>query len=406
MKPQIVPANQRVVLSVTVEATGGLTQNVLYFSVDGEEAQLRPVNPGPDRPITVQFQKEGLKPGLHHARLYLKTNDALPFDNEKFVTFRVREPRNVLALVDAPGGSFLTRAARSAGMTAGPAELWKAALDAVGWYACDVQPVSEFERIDFSRYEEITLLDVARPSADLWNKLAGYVEDGRTVIVTAPLPGNADVAAYESEQAKQVLPRTFTGWQDIRNDETVAWTWRALDPNRPFLTKFRESVEQTDFLERGEGHPTTRGFWKVGGDEHRDRVVVAYNDAPEPDLRSPAVLERGFGPRGKVLQFTVPLGRGSERVHNYAAAGWFYLVLVNEAVRTLVGDSEDQVFNFTGGQNVILRWPTDAKPGATYYLSGPDVSATDAVVRREEGQPYFRVGPEKTGTAGGFTLQS
>jgi hypothetical protein len=407
MKPQIVPANQPVNLTVTVEATGGQTDNILIFSVDGDEVQRVPVNPGPDRPVIRRLRKDGLKPGLHHAKLSLVTTDALPFDNEKSVTFRVREPRNVLALVDAPGGSFLTRAARQAGVTAGPAELWKAALDAVGWYACDVQPADEFERIEFGRYEEITLFDVARPTAALWKKLAGYAEGGGTVIVTAPLPGNADeAAAYRSDEANQVLPQPFERWYTVpENEPAVHWAWNALDPNRPLLTKFRESVEQTDWLKEGEGRPTTRGYWKVG-DGHRDRVVVAYNDPPEAELRSPAVLERGFGPRGKVLQFTVPLGRGSERVHNYAAAGWFYLVLVNEAVRTLVGDSEDQVFNFTGGQNVILKWPTDAKPGATYYLSGPDVSATDAVVRREEGQPYFRVGPEKTGTAGSFTLQS
>jgi hypothetical protein len=402
MKPQIVPANQPVILSVTVEATGGLSNNVLYFSVDGGEGQPRTVNPGPDRPITVQFRKDGLKPGLHHARLYLHTGDLLPFDNEKFITFRVREPRKVLALVDMPTGSFVARAARLAGLASGPAELWKSALEAVGWYACDVQPADSVGQID--QYEEVTLLDVAQPKPKLWNMLADYLKKGGTVIVTPPLPG-ADVSAYQSEEAKQVLPRTFGDWHDVDNNETVAWTWRALDPNRPFLTKFRESMEQTDWLEAGEGRPTTHGFWKVG-EGSRDRVIVAYNDGGGPEQRSPAVLERSFGPRGKVLQFTVPLGRGSERFHNYAAAQWFYLVLANEAVRTLVGDTEDQVFNFTGGQNVILRWPAEAKPGATYYLSGPDVAATDAVVRREEGQPYFRVGPEKTGTAGNFTLQS
>jgi hypothetical protein len=93
-----------------------------------------------------------------------------------------------------------------------------------------------------------------------------------------------------------------------------------------------------------------------------------------------------------------------ERVHNYATS-WFYLVLANEAVRTLTGDTEDQMFNFTAGQTVLVKWPAgEAKPGATYFFSGPDVSATDAVVRREEGQAYFRLGPEKTGTAGAFTL--
>jgi hypothetical protein len=101
------------------------------------------------------------------------------------------------------------------------------------------------------------------------------------------------------------------------------------------------------------------------------------------------------------------MGLGSEQSsHNYAST-WFFMALVNEAVRVLVGDTEDQAFNFAAGQNVILKWPPgDVKPGAGYFLSGPDVSATDAVVRREEGQPFFRWGPEKTTSAGNFTLQS
>ena len=77
--------------------------------------------------MTRQLRKDGLKPGLHQARISLLTPDALPFDNEKFVTFRVREPRNVLALVDMDGGSFMVRAARLIGMAAGPARLWKQA---------------------------------------------------------------------------------------------------------------------------------------------------------------------------------------------------------------------------------------------------------------------------------------
>jgi hypothetical protein len=406
-KPQIVPANQPVIISVTVESVGGSVDNILEFYVDGEKVQQQPVNPGPDRPVTRQLRKDGLKPGLHHAKISLLTSDQLPFDNEKFITFRVREPRNVLALVDVDGGSFMARAARTIGIAAGPAKLWKQALDSVGWYACVVRPVSEFKSTDFAKYEEVTLLDVAKPTSELWTQLEAYIRNGGSVIVAPPLPGDADsAAAYQTEAAGRVLPRKFTRWYDVpMNDDAVAWAWQALNPNRPFLAKFRESRDQNDFLEKGGGRPTTRGFWKVE-DGARDRVVVSYNDAPDPEQRSPAVLEQSFGPRGKVLQFTTPLGIVPDRIHNYQSAEWFYLVLVNEAVRTLVGDSEDQVFNHVAGQNIVIKWPTDAKPGTTFYLSGPDVSATDAVIRLEESQAFFRFGPEKSSTAGSFTVQS
>jgi hypothetical protein len=172
------------------------------------------------------------------------------------------------------------------------------------------------------------------------------------------------------------------------------------------LAVFRQYREQNDFFDKTP--PWVRndggGFWKVE-EGAKERVVVAYNDAPDPDSRSPAVLEWGIG-RGRVYQFTVPMALGSERFHNYAS-NWFYMVLVNEAVRTLAGDSEDQIFNFATGQMVLIKWPAgDAKPGLSYFLSGPDVTHVDATQQRQEGQAYFRFGPEKSVAAGSFTISS
>ena len=164
MKPQIIPANQPVLINVTVESTTG-TDNILLFSVDGEEPQRVPVNPGPDRPITRQLRKDGLKPGLHQAKISLLTPDALPFDNERFITFRVREPRNVLALVDLPRGSLLTGALGVPGRASkADAKLWDDSLDAVGWYAATCGPQTSSDRIDWAKYEQVTLLDVSKPS--------------------------------------------------------------------------------------------------------------------------------------------------------------------------------------------------------------------------------------------------
>jgi Aerotolerance regulator N-terminal len=402
MKPQIVPANQPVVINVTVEAVGGAVHNILQFSVDGEEPQRQPVNPGPDRPMTHQFVKTGLKPGLHQAKISLLTPDALPFDNDKYITFRVREPRNVLALVDAPQ-TVVLGALGVPGAADAQAGEWKRVLDAKGWYACEVRQVGDAEagRIDWGKYEQVTLLDVAKPTEELWKMLDQYVKKGGHLVVTPAGPG-MDVAAYQNEAARAVLPRVFDRWVELPPRESVTWTWNALSPTRPLLTVFRQDKENNAFYEHTP--PLTNGFWQVA-EGPPERVVVAYNNAPTPDERSPAVLEWGpGGSAGRVIQFTVPMGLGSSRFHTYAST-WFYLVLANEAVRTLVGDTEDQVFNFTAGQNVVIKWPTgDVKPGTTYFLSGPDVTANDATIRREEGQGYLRFGPEKTGSAGSFTV--
>jgi hypothetical protein len=409
MKPQIVPANQPIVISATVEATGGITQNNLLFSVDGDEPKRMPVNPGPERPFTVQLRKDGLKPGLHQARIYLETTDALPFDNERFITFRVREPRNVLALVDPPRESLLTGGLGTPGTAELHGELWKRVLDSVGWYNCEVRPVppdDEMGRIDWSKYEQITLLDVTRPSPTLWEELEKFATRGGHLIIVPGGP-DMDVTAYQSVVASRVLPKPFTNWNPLPKDENLWWAWSSMNSQRPLLAVFRQYREQNDFFDKTPPmiNREVGGFWKVG-EVARERVVVSYNDAPDPEHRSPAILEWSVGGRGRVYQFTVPMSLGSQKIHNYASS-WFYLVLVNEAVRTLVGDTEDQNFNFFCGQNVTIKWPPgEVKAGLQYFLSGPDVAATDATVQRQEGQAYFRMGPEKTGAAGSFTLSA
>src|SRR4029077_15924536 len=49
-KPQIIAANQTLLINITVESTGAV-DNLLLFSIDGEEVQRVTVNPaGRDRP--------------------------------------------------------------------------------------------------------------------------------------------------------------------------------------------------------------------------------------------------------------------------------------------------------------------------------------------------------------------
>ena len=408
MKPQIIPAGQPAMINVTVEAVGISEGNVLLFSVDGDEPQKIPVNPGPDKPATRQLRKDALKPGLHQAKISLFTPDALAFDNEKFITFRVREPRKLLAISDpTPVSGFMARAVIMAGGASldGNSYVWKKALESVGWYTVETRSVDEVTsgRVDLSQYEQTTLMGVTQMNDPLWNRLADYVTQGGQLIVSPGGP-KMDTASYRTEAAGKVLPRRFDAWSEIPADKSaITWTWNALSSQRPLLAEFRKIREAGSFFE--DLPPITRGYWRVEPGA-RDRIVVAYNDAPEADQRTPAVLETGLGARGKVLQFTVPLGLGGEKYHNYDTS-WFYLVLANEAVRTMTGDSEDLVFNFTNGQNVLLKWPVgDVKPGSTYYLSGPDVASTDATIKREANQPFYRLGPEKTGSAGSFTLES
>jgi hypothetical protein len=402
MKPQIIPPGQPGFVQVTVDAVGGNSENILLFQIDGQESQKVALTLTPEKPFVRPLRLDGLKPGLHQARISLMTPDALPFDNDRYLTFRVREPRPVLVLVDSSPFAWFGFSEDQERK----AYIWKAALEAFGWYSCDVRTQEEVVsgRVDLSKYEQVTMLGLVRPTALLWNSLFEYVQKGGQLIV-APGAAEMDVAAYQTPAAVKVLPRKYERWYQTSSGKMEeTWTWNALSPQRPMLKVFRDYREASDWFDKFP--PVTKGFWKVEAGAP-DRVVVSYNDAPDPQGRSAALLEMGIGPRGKVLQFTVPMGTGSEKIHNYNSANWFYLALVKEAVSNLIGDSDDQNFNFPTGQNVLIKWPTgEMKPDTPFYLSGPDVAVNDAKVIREGNEPYFRLGPEKTGSAGNFTFST
>ena len=395
MKPQIVPANQPVLINVTVEATGGSSENLLVWSIDGEEQpQRNSVNPSPDRPLTRQLRKDGLKPGLHHAKISLLTSDGLPFDNERFITFRVREPRHVLALVDLPHESLLTGALGVQGTADAKARAWKRALESVGWYDCDVKPANDPERIDWNKYEQVTLLDVTKPSAALWAKLEEFGRRGGHIIVTPGGP-EMDVTAYQTEAAANVLPRKFTKWFNVPDREPATWTWDALNSSKPLLALFRQYREQNaGFF--ANTPPITNGFWKVeeGG---RERMVVAYNDSPD---RTRVTRRARMDPRrtwqGLPVHGTSVLTR---RTITLTPRPGSYLVLNRVRTRRL---ATARISSSTSrpGRTCSSSGRPASKAGTTYIFSGPDVSATDATVTRDASQAYFRLGPEKTVSAG------
>ena len=331
------------------------------------------------------------------------TPDGLLFDNEH-LTFRVREPRTLLVLVDYPRPRVGRRLAATIDDRA---SLWKLALESTRWYAIDVRPVQELDRppeqggLDLSKYAQVTPMGVENPKKQVWDALDAYIQNKGKVIV---VPGGPEMHAadYATEAAKKVLPKPYTTWHAVTGEKGETWTWLKLNASRPMLRKFVEYQSQNPTGLFDTRPPSVRGFWKVG-DAPQDRVVVSYNDAPDEKSRSPAVLALRTGDdRDSVIQFTVPLGPGSEHPHPYAGS-WFYLVLANEAVRSMTGDAEDATFNFTNGEFVPARWPAGAAP-MTYYLGGPDVAANDAVLKREGETATVYLRAERTISAGNFTV--
>ena len=421
MKPQIVAANKSVEFTVVLEAFGGMQENTVQVRFDDElEFQKQAVRVEPGTPREVTFRRDGLAPGLHQAEITLQTSDALPIDNIRYLTFRVREPRKVLLVTDPPipatsvaGG--LVMAARADAIT----PLWRKSLESTAWYVCDVVYTPEFLSMtrQLAGYEAIVLNQIVHPSAEIWEKSGNYAKAGGQLIV---VPGGDDLLTDGRDKLppgynSDILPGTLRKWIELdRNSEGVTWTWDALKEHR-LLNDFREWFKnpRIDFVAM---RPRTWGYWEV---EVKDKpnVIVYYADEAEVDKRRPAILWKTLGTRGNVLLFTSPMdGQFNEyrftvegrpaKWNNYAETS-FQLVLSNLVVRYLTGDTEDAAFNFASGQAVLVKWPLDAATRSkTYYMLGPELTGEETVVTRENSQPFLRIAGEKLRAAGNFELIS
>jgi len=412
LKPQIVPAHLPAVLNVMVAAVGPATKNAVVCRIaDKPEPQTKPVEIRQDGTGTVRFEWAGLPPGLHQAEVSLVTADAQPLDNVRYVTFRVREPRKVLIIADEPPPA-LGAALGSVGAaerTYEPAMLWDLSLRVTQWYACEVVSASEaaeWKPADFGKYEAVTLAAVAAPPTALWDSLRQYVRGGGQLVV---LPGERMNAYNDSDAAQELMPGRFEGLIDVdRNAEGVGWAWDALTERHPLLSVFvrlRKERPETDFFKFP---PLAWRYWEVKPAE-KQFVLIPYADAAEADKRRPAVLERRVeGGRVVVLTTAWDLRRDatSNLWNDYPETKSSFLPYFTfELTRYLTGDTEDVNFNFLNGQNVLVKWPP-GDPKKAFYLEGPDVIGTDAILKREEGQAYLRLGPERMQTAGNFRVRS
>jgi hypothetical protein len=379
---QIVPANDKVVIRATVQATGTDCDNVLLCRIDGDPGERKPVQIGAGRSEVISFERRGLAPGLHQAEISLATTDALPFNNIAFATFEVRGPRQVLILTDEEQDAF-------------PLAL---ALETRKAFACTVKTTASafFVNLspqDLQAYQAVCLLNIAEPTKGLWDVLNQYVRNGGGLAV---MPGGNETrtGAYNSDDAQQLVPARLL--KVVAAKEPGA-TWNLANYQHPVMISFGEwsKNENVDFFQPGL-QPAASRYWEV--EPHKADVIVSYTSDKNDKA---ALLERLFDDRkkvrGKVLLFTTPLDdrhlapsrSGAQPWNNYLKNS-FYLVLTVKTVGYLAGDSEDGNFNHFCGQNVPIPLPNLPR-FLTYTVQGPGLGNTDAIVPREESQTTLQI---------------
>ena len=432
MRPQVVPASQPAVVSVSVGAVGPDVEAVVMAKLvgpagakSGERTERKPVPVPGGQSRGVQFDFRGLTPGLYQLELSLGSADRLAFDNFRYLTFRVAEPRKILTIADDPDD----------------AGFWKEAHRSKGDFDCTVVKPDDVKAGDLGAYEVVCLLNVARPNAPpgapLWDKLVPYVEGGGKLVI---IPGGEDQVAVEeydpgktSEGANKLMPGALRGVIDTRTtqpespkpadpkgprppDRRHGVTWLLDDRviQHPMLTPFKEWMR----LGNVNFFVYPRKAWKYWDVEKlaQDGVstVVEYDDSDDPKARPrhPAVLERSVGTRGKVLLLTtrmdVPAADPDREWNDYRRSDTAWPVVFPWLIaRYLAGDTADANFNYATGQAVTVPI-TKLLAGRRENLvfEGPKVEPSETIIRPAERQAELRLGPQRTAVPGNFRLSS
>ena len=274
---QVFSADEKVIVTAVVQATGKDVSTMLHLHV-GKKTLEKALDIKAGKQETVPFEVNCRELGLgeHSAELKVVTDDLLPGNNSRYVTFAVRRPRRILVLTDK----------------AAQAEYFAWVLDYWEGFDPDIalaaNPPPAEKLLD---YEAVYLLGVAKPGAALWTSLLEYARRGGGVGV---IPGGEEMdrEAYNQDVAQKVLPGRYQ--YIVPQDDTPA-VWD-LEPDtifqhsllRPFLDWKKRKNDPVDFLL----HPRwAMKYWDVRP-QANEMVLVSYAD----DKKRPALLERTLLP--------------------------------------------------------------------------------------------------------------
>jgi Aerotolerance regulator N-terminal/von Willebrand factor type A domain len=327
-------------LRVVVKATGQTVTNAVIIHVDGKEKarQAFTAEAGKPETLVLDLDTVGLALGTHQIEVKLATEeDALSFNNRRFLTFEMRTKQKILVLAD-----YKDRA-----------EKFRFALEVLRY---DAKWASAQTKPDFTGYHAVLVVGVSAPLDALWKALADYVQQGNGVGIIPP--GDEIVlSSYNSSLAQKVMPATIEKKIDSPG---VAWSDAELD--HPFMHPYRRwfAHGRYDFIERPR---VATSYWKVEPLKEKGVTVpVRYVD------HEPAVVERLAV--GKVLLLTTTMDERTPSWNNYdESLASFYIPLTMMCAKHICPEPASAKLNLQFGQAPPLVKQDAARPFAKYVLS-------------------------------------
>lgn len=384
---QALAANDRVEIRATLRAVGRDYDTEVMCRIDGDAGERRPIPLKAGNSQVVSWERRGLTAGPHFVEIRLATDDpGLAFASSRTAVFEVGTIRRVLVVCDDARED-------------GPSRPWRLALEAGSGLRFDTDlmtpaAAAELGHDRLDHYRSICLLDVAKPSHQLWEQLKYFVSRGGGLAV---VPGGEELQreAYNGDPiAQELLPATLDRPVFADNPDGVLWRWESADFHQPLVAPFEHWRHEAtiDFFK----YPRrATSYWATK--PTAASVLISYADGDPNRGRAdrPAVLERRFdrdqtGIRGRVLLFTTALdGRRPEWNDYLQNLSSFYVVLAKLSVGYLAGDASESNLNHqltvaTSRLGVLVTLPSSPR-FPSYTLSkatrphGPELAGATFV---------------------------
>ena len=355
LSSQTVPQGSDLVIGAVVEGSGAAAgQRMVELHVGRTPAELTKrgqqsveIDVTGARP---EFLVRGLTGPMAYGEVRLNTSDPYPVDDVRYFTAAVAPPPKVLVVGEASEDRSV---------------YWQYALAPpdlkVGQrYDVTFRPAAQLAASDdLGQFDVICLVDVARPSEALWQRLAEFVENGGGLaVIVGPL---TQPTAYWTETARNLLPGELLAARSF--DPPQFFDLRDL--SHPILRKFQQlntvgQLGSVEVLRAWNAEP-------FEAESSSGRVILRFTDADG----TPALLERSHG-QGRVVMLTTPVDlRGW---NDLPRARWEFPALADQITRFLAG-RQDSVFNYLAGQTAAV--PLDsANPPRQYLISQPSGEAS------------------------------
>ncbi|HEY6564365.1 MAG TPA: BatA domain-containing protein [Pirellulaceae bacterium] len=292
---------------------------------------------GTTRPVRAVLK--GLEEGVHHGRVRVVSSDGLAIDDERYFSVRIQPPSRILV---AAGPGAISRFVAEA--------LAPIPLRETGRVRYEVESISvqDLPDYDLAAFATTILLDPPPLEDPTWGRLREYVQRGGALILA--LGRNVgSIPAFDTVAARELLPgRLARQWRSGGTPLMLA----PRPEEHPMLAAF--SARATSVPWRN--FPVYR-HWILRELKPTTSEIALWSNG------QPALLETRIE-KGTVITLTSPLSDGlNQRKRapwNEIPTGpepWPFVVLVNEMVEYLVGNSGSDLV-FETGESVTLRQPT------------------------------------------------